>query len=689
MWGRHSFRVVGRVVDEHERPVVAADVRLEPGPHTTTTDSEGAFAFAKVPARTYKVSARHDRSYAPPTLVDHRTRGPVTLRLRLGASAIFHVHAARAPVAGARLLLERGLRATTDANGRAVVHGLEPTTYQGVLLADGWADERLMLSLHEDPGGVVEMSLDLVPGARIEGVVLDRDDRPVADATVWARNVKDQTLAYEAWSESDGAWHVHARAGEYRVIACAPSRAVGNELALVSDGRSPQRDLVLRVSAERPPNRAVIAGIVVDEDGHPVAGADVRVLQRSSVHADPNGRFESDEVDDGEHEVIADAPGPWGSPRANAVRQRVRAGDRDVRLVLPTGSTVTGRVVLDGAPVPYFGLRLVGEGQSARSNFAIGIQAEDGRFAVRHVLPGAWRVAVMAPGTRLVTSREFTVTPREPVELGDLALARGQRLSGHVRDASGAGVAGARVIVGRFGRFYRTRSRLDHMFMGQYEATTAADGAYTFDGIDLAREPMRRPELMWATHVRAGASVIREVPEEDATVDLVVLGSGRIAGKVENMRGGRASVLAVRADEPPLARRAHGDREGMFAFEDVPPGDYVLELDVPEADRVEPVPVTVLADRTATATFVMTRSSVELRVRVPAGQGRQLVIEPESEGAGIGGRMRGIMRMNDDESCSFHYVRPGRYRVSLDGASWQSITVEPSPAEQEIDLRPR
>ena len=227
------------------------------------------------------------------------------------------------------------------------------------------------------------------------------------------------------------------------------------------------------------------------------------------------------------------------------------------------------------------------------------------------------------------------------------------------------------------------------MFVGQYETTTAADGTYTFEGIDLARERARLREIMWATHFRAGASVIRAVLEEDASVDFVLLGSGRIAGAIQNMRGGLPSVLAVRADEPPLARRAHCDQDGSFALEDVPPGEYVLKLDVPEADQVVPVTVTVGADQTATATFVMAGSSVELYVRVPAGQGRTLMIEPESEGAGIGGRIRGIMRMNGEDRCSFSYVRPGRYRVLLDGTSCQSITVTASPDEQEIDLRGR
>ena len=431
-----------------------------------------------------------------------------------------------------------------------------------------------------------------------------------------------------------------------------------------------------------------IAGIVVDEDGAPAPGADVRVLMRSFVRADSNGRFEVEGLEPGEYEIVADWVGPWFAPRKNAAQQAVHAGDVDVRLVLPTGATVTGRAMLDGKPQTYFGLRLVGERESPSGRMPIGVRDEGGRFEVRHVHPGTWRIAIIAPGTRLVTSSEFTVTKDEAVDLGDIALTRGHGLSGHVRDHTGAPVAGARVCIGRMFSSSTDRSHLDRLFLGVYETRSDDAGAYSFDGIDVYRDPERVTEFIWAAHVAAGASVIQEVPKTDATMDFVLLGAGRIEGAVRNMRGGRGHLLAVRPDEPPWARHAHCDKEGRFAFEDLPPGDYVVKLNVPEIEQVQPATVTVIADQNVTATLVMNSTSVRLRVKVPAGRGKDLVIEPTSEGAGVGGRMRGIMRMGSEDTCSLEYVRPGGYRLSLDGEQWTSVTVEPFPQEQTIDLRP-
>lgn len=45
------------------------------------------------------------------------------------------------------------------------------------------------------------------------------------------------------------------------------------------------------------------------------------------------------------------------------------------------------------------------------------------------------------------------------------------------------------------------------------------------------------------------------------------------------------------------------------------------------------------------------------------------------------------MSMGNEETCSLEYVRPGNYRVSLDGKQWTSITVDATPDEQTIDLR--
>ena len=135
-------------------------------------------------------------------------------------------------------MLEHGIRATTDETGRATFRGLAPGSYRGVLVADGWADEHLTLSIHDDPGGIIERTLHLVPGARIEGVVLDSNGKPVDEAVIWAWSGREGSHPSQTWSTSDGTWYFSARPGTARLSAQSKAHGRSAELAFTSDGRN-------------------------------------------------------------------------------------------------------------------------------------------------------------------------------------------------------------------------------------------------------------------------------------------------------------------------------------------------------------------------------------------------------------------------------------------------------------------
>jgi hypothetical protein len=679
-------RVAGRVITEDDTPVADAQVRLEPGPHTTTTGADGAFAIDGLAARTYAVTSRKGGLYAWHTLVSaERAQEPVTLRLRPGMRVVLHVVAEGAPVVGATVALEHGIRATSDASGDAVLDGLTPIAYEGRIMSDHWADQPFYVHAPTDACDVIERTITLHRGARIEGRVLDMNREPVGDAVVLGWNHDKGGAPYEAWSDRDGRWAFRAAAGAYRLYARASLHDSAEELRLACDGRTPHRELVLRVVPCRARPNERVAGVVLDEERRPAAEVDVRVVQRQFVRADTHGRFDVDGLPPGEHEIVADWLGPWQSPRDTAVRRRVRAGDTNIEVVLQTGSTVTGRALLEGEPLPYYGLRLVPERYSPYGGMPIPIRSADGRFTVPHVHPGLWQIAVMAPGTVLAMSEQFTITDREHVDVGDIHLTRGRRLGGYVRDASGAVVAGAHVTAGMLWWQTAERSPLERLFATYYETTTDERGAYTFDGIDVYHHPLRRIELASA-RAPGGASLVQLVPTTDATLDFVLIGTGRIEGVVENMHGGILSVLARRSDEP-TPRTAHCDAAGRFELEDLPAGDYDVSVSAPEAERGASARVTVVANETVRIALAMQGTGVVLRVRVPADRGADLVIEPIGKGAEIRGRVRGIAHMHDEDTCHFEYVQPGRYRVSLDRTHWTTIVVKASPNEQEIDLR--
>jgi hypothetical protein len=288
--------------------------------------------------------------------------------------------------------------------------------------------------------------------------VIDQSGAPVRDARITVTGESPE-VSLETESNADGAWRVSMRAGRYQIKAAASprTRRASQTVTLDCDGTTPQRDLVLRIaSTVAGVTYGRIAGTVVDELGRPADGARVHVARQrepgtSSFSSfewfgvtDAKGRFETDEIGaTGELEVVTS----WSA--RTEIRHRAAVGDLDTKLVLPSGATLVGRAVRGGAPVPYFGVHLHRRGPIV--NAITGVRADDGRFVVPHVPPGTWEVAIRAPGTRLALSTAVTVTADETIELGDVELVPGYRVTGFVRDRTGAAVADARVVVGRFG----------------------------------------------------------------------------------------------------------------------------------------------------------------------------------------------------------------------------------------------
>jgi protocatechuate 3,4-dioxygenase beta subunit len=704
-----AFRLQGQVLDESQRPVADAQVLLDPGRHAVTSDPDGKFALADLQRGRFTLTAYKGELCSVPLIVRPEDSESATLHMRLGLTLIVRVSAGRAPVAGAKLVV--GQRSTnTDANGTATIRGLATHSYQGWLRVDGCADERLFFSVHEDPGGVIDLAIELSPGARIEGVVIGPGSEPVSDVHVMVCGENDGTVPYNTSSDADGKWGVVARAGTYRIRAQSRDRRHA-ELALECDGLTQQRDVVLRLGPPpamgpitsianvatrlltgEKPNR--LAGVVVDETGQPLIGAHVALTEPSQRggsimkwggETDGRGRFDVDGLESSEFDVSARWPRQQSSTRDPSPALRVRTGDTNIRIELTRSAAVRGRVLLDGHPLPYFGVSLTPQGVFGGS--PIGFRSSVGRFALPHVAPGIWQIGVIGPGTGLKIVDQIAIADRSGVDLGDIEMERGHRIVGRVFDQAGAPAIGARVIVGHWGRLGSSvRSRLEGWFMRHYEVTTGDDGAYEFEGIAAHLAWPRAPQI-WAEYGLSGDSLIRDVSDADTSIDLSLLGTGKIEGVVEGLRGGHVIiVVAVRADEPDHARMASVGKDGRFRF-DVPSGDYVVRLSLPDAEAVAPVNVAVVTNQIAKVTLIMSTSSVRLTVIVPPGRGKDLVIEPKSAGAAINGRGRSTMGMGSEDRCSFDFVRPGDYRLSLDGNAWTTVSVGSSPTEQTIDFR--
>jgi hypothetical protein len=615
-----TYGVRGWVLGEDGQPL--AGVHVIAGPRSAGTDAEGRFAFDGFERGTsYSMWARAGDCYTP--TINVNTEDEVELRMRRGATLIARVLADGQPLAGAAVVLTRSLRAVTDERGIATIRGIPPVSIDGHVLADGRATHRLPLQFDtkrlffndEDAVGVVERTIELARGAEVAGRVIDQSGSPISDVHVILTG-PTQELGAETGPHPDGSWSVSLGAGRYQIEARSSPRRVSQTLTIDCDGQTPQRDLVLRVGSSL--ENAVygrIGGVVVDDEGRPAAGAHVRVclpqvrMYEWAGRTDRDGRFESREIGaTGEVEVIAG----WGSLRKDVIR-RSRPGEMALELVLPAGATFVGRALLDGVPAPYFGVRLLleeGRHSTPRSlprssqlaGEPYGVRSDDGRFTLPHIPAGTRQLSLIGPGTRLAITKEIVVTGNETIDLGDVVLERGDRITGFVRDSSGASVANARVFVGRLAPMSLWSRRLENWFHGRYETRTDATGAYTLDGVD-ADHSEELPEIIQATHPTAGHSVIHALPHADATLDFALLGRGRIEGTIRNLR---SAAVVVRAGEPACARFAFVDKEGHFEL-DVPPGDYVIQQS--NGSGSQSVQVTVVDGQTVQTTLVLDGST--------------------------------------------------------------------------------
>jgi RNA polymerase sigma-70 factor (ECF subfamily) len=295
---------------------------------------------------------------------------------------------------------------------------------------------------------------------RLAGTVLDPTGAPVRDAVVVANPVREPHDTWDWFAASDDAQH---RAPPRRVVSSAgggfaldatkggrvavSATALGfASVAVRVDADADSSDLVLRLAPA-----LGLAGDVWDEAARPIAGA-VVVVQRgandvATVVTDDGGRFDVP--------ALAPVPQAYGGETGLLVSARdfapvrlgVSLGGGRIRVVLPRGQFVAGRVIRDdgsavaGAAVtiqpvsPSLPAPVSGRTDESGA-FRIGRVGATGRFA--------FDVHVVAPGFGRHVVSSLVAPASQPFEI---RLPRTVPLRGRVADADGNGLAGVRVAV--------------------------------------------------------------------------------------------------------------------------------------------------------------------------------------------------------------------------------------------------
>jgi hypothetical protein len=312
------------------------------------------------------------------------------------------------PASGALVFSAGNAFAVLDEEGRADVLPPAPGSSFLIVAEDGaWAE---VGALADGPGGGKPISVRLGPPRKARGRALESiTGKPLSDALVWVGG-EGVGLEGVVHPETQGNFEI-AVAGSGRPTFGAA--AAGHAWRQISGPVLGPRDLpiLLRLDRTDPEGAAGITGILVDEAGQPVGGAEIfavreiesvvgsqRTTERKEQRlgtSDIHGGFHAGALEPGSFDLVARANGyvPGRLPGL-----QLAAGGR-----LPDLKIVVSR-----------GLRIEGRLRDPQGNPAAGVTVEARR--VRPVGQGAAIAKLLPPQSSFVTDRGglFKLTGLEP-----------------------------------------------------------------------------------------------------------------------------------------------------------------------------------------------------------------------------------------------------------------------------------
>ncbi|MGE0400733.1 MAG: sigma-70 family RNA polymerase sigma factor [Kofleriaceae bacterium] len=408
---------------------------------------------------------------------------------------------------------------------------------------------------------------------RLEGLVVDENDQPVAGATVAIDSHPPRSLETEA----DGEFVFEGLiARDYTIEATTQGDKPGYA--------GPTR---LRLTEKTEPvtirlrEGGFVEVVVSGTDGAAIKNATVEL--RSTLvwtgATNDKGVATLRGVGPTWAPLVASAPG-----YASAAMMLGTSGDpaapARVSLTLAKGAAMAGKVI-DEAGKPVAGARVVATSTSepfpvvdARRD---GVETKaDGTFTLPTIASGTWRLTATQGDHAPATTAPITVDGEHDKRGIEIVLTAGATISGTVQDATGAPIAAADVrVVVRGTTFWRA----------QRQAFTAPDGTFAIEGL-----PRRAVDIV-AAHTSGSSAIVpidlAEKPTHEVTLKLDV--TGAIEGTVVDSTGqplGDAQVSAEPTYTGSLEQQevwsvrgsqlAVTDQGGGFRFAGLPPGPYRL-----------------------------------------------------------------------------------------------------------------
>jgi uncharacterized GH25 family protein len=483
----------------------------------------------------------------------------------------------------------------------------------------------------------------------------------------------------------------------------APPPAESTRLQLPADtGRASHVEIPIAASLGEPTGG--IAGIVVDKSHTPVPGVKLSVFKGNALlggsafpgarrpidsvaTSGADGSFELKRVPVGQSYVVVGEHDEYARSELNGIRVEKEAVTPNVVLIMSDGAVVTGTVTAKGGgPIAgarvelYYQLDMAFLKPEEHRPFKVVFTDNAGRFAFTHVSSSSIKVRVSADGFETQSRSVSYALEAEPRDQTlAFELNQGHSLPGRVITDRGAPVAGARVEVTSASKDVQSSAvgisdeggnfLLDGMGTGTYQLRATCTG---FSDKTMPRVDVTAGSLLVEMHTRGAA-----------------------AGRVVSLAGKPITSYSLHlfkhvADREPNSlndeRRFRAD-DGSFLFDDLDPGDYVLEARADDwADtRSEPFTIVSGDDPPTQVQIVMTkggtlRGMIRTADGKPAAGAAMSLNENNFQDMPFTQLFRSIapddtrevkVKAGSDGRFKFERITPGTYQVagSFEGAA--------------------
>ena len=510
-------------------------------------------------------------------------------------------------------------------------------------------------------GPFAPIELRLEAASIVVGRVIDRDEGTGLAAAIELRPSGDDQAPRYVRSGDDGVFRIEGvPSGRWIADAFVPGYLSPGGIELEAGRGIPEIALA---------RGGAISGRVLDGEGHPIAGAQVRALTAGSTVAEVSAEVDRDKLRRFSGRSAAPVPlSPAAGPASDP--EFVARGELGVLVgpippIPPPGAHVAQTAVAIDPSLAGEPAALPGDPAGG----SIWTTGADGTYRIRGFAKAKVTVLASATGFAEARGRELAIEPGQVIANVDLVLTPGTLILGKVTDQHGAPVIGAQVTATPVGA-------------GPHDAAGAALDAFTDESGMYKLGPVTGTVELHATAYGHGeakrtlelAPVPGTTPAERHEDLVLVVADALVAGILEDATGaavGGAQLEVVGGVGD--GRRAVAAADGTFTLDLLPAGRLRLHIEHP---AYPPDDVDVVA---------ASGNPARTRLRLPLGGGVEGALLDAASGAPLAsvtlaaaGPGNALADASTDSAGRWKLgpLKPGRWRIAIKQPGYLTLSRE-------------